>query len=742
MPISLRGVIFDFDGPIFDGRDASQKALARTFDRFEASTGRPDISANTLPLYGPNALIALAYADIPAATANLADICDFYRETLKAGERQGKVVSGIQLLLQDLKARDIKCAILSSRATAELVELVTHLGLHGFMDEIWGKDAPLGQKPDPAAVRALAGKLSVAPNELVYVGDSDRDFDVTAGTGVTYYHAAWTGEPSSRAYTGCRALLRNVADLEAVLRDTPASQLASHRNMPSTLKGAIRVDRLVFYAGAGVSVQSGIGGWDDHYFPILQQLKMSLWAGQTTYSLPQLLQLVAAESARAQDVYDRFKQSFMQRKQKRPNAYHYAMMRSGASRIWTTNYDQLFEAALASGNFPHSVVRDDGTLMENFANSHLIVKMNGDFEHAKYAIDLEWDLVFLEEQFDLAERHRREIWRLFEDDYRSSAIVFVGTSFTDPALRRLLSSAAKAVPRTRFWHHLLVKAAEHPADRIVEAMYVENMKRMRIETHLFKEYSDIERWVRQIAVIAIRPIVGFSGTAKQEKGVLVPDGVLDGGTIKTSDIEALCLRMGRALVQRDFRVTSGHGPGVGVPVVEAAFEGNANAARFYLRRRGSTQFSRTAPAVVVSDEGAGRADADFGRMRERFISELDILVAMGGSSRDGGPSGTEIEINMALERSIPVVILKQAGGIAAQCKAKMMANLGVTYSDPKVASLVRKVNEELDAVGPAALPAHVDNILVNQIEDLIAVSIGSEGRRAGDDDGVANQRRW
>ncbi|MBR0974634.1 HAD hydrolase-like protein [Bradyrhizobium japonicum] len=742
MPASLRGVILDFDGPVFDGRAASQKALTTTFDLYEPTVGRPDIAVNTLPLYGPNALIALAYADIPAAAAKLTEICDFYRKTVKACERQGKIVSGVQTLLQDLKGRDIKCAILSSRETAELVDLVTHFGLHGVIDEIWGKDAPSGAKPNPVVVRALAGKMNIAPNELVYIGDSDRDYDVTQGTGVAYYHAAWTGEPSSRAYTGCRALLRNVADLEAVLRDTPAPQLGSHRNMPSTLKGAIRVDRLVFYAGAGVSVQSGIGGWNDHYFPILQQLKMSLWAGQTTYSLPQLLQLVAAESARSQDVYERFKQSFANRKQKRPNAYHYAMMRSGASRIWTTNYDQLFEAALASGNFPHSVVTDDGTLLENFANSHLIVKMNGDFEHSRYANNLDWDLVFLEEQFDLAERHRREIWRLFEDDYRSSCMVFVGTSFTDPALRRLLSSAAKAVPRTRFWHHLLVKAAEHPADRIVEAMYVENLRRMRIETHLFKEYSDIERWVRQIAVIANRPIAGFGGTAKQEDGVLVPDGVLDGGTITTSDIGTLCERMGRALVRRDFRVTSGHGPGVGIPVVEAAFEENPSAARFYLRKRGSSQFSRTAPAVVVSDGDAGRPDGEFGRMRERFVSELDVLVVMGGPSREGKPSGTETEINMALDRSIPVVILKQAGGSAARRKAEMMGNLGVTYSDPKVASLVRKVNEELDAVAPGALPAYVDTTLVDQIEDLIAVSIGSEGRRAGDDDGVADQRRW
>ena len=66
-------------------------------------------------------------------------------------------------------------------------------------------------------------------------------------------------------------------------------------------------------------------------------------------------------------------------------------------------------------------------------------------------------------------------------------------------------------------------------------MYVESLKRMRIETHLFKDYADIERWVRQVAVIARRPIIGLSGTAKQDdKGVLVPDGAFDGGAIKAA----------------------------------------------------------------------------------------------------------------------------------------------------------------------------------------------------------------
>ena len=51
--VALRGVIFDFDGPIFDGRAASHKALTTAFDKYEISVGRPSIAIDTLPLTVP-----------------------------------------------------------------------------------------------------------------------------------------------------------------------------------------------------------------------------------------------------------------------------------------------------------------------------------------------------------------------------------------------------------------------------------------------------------------------------------------------------------------------------------------------------------------------------------------------------------------------------------------------------------------------------------------------------------------
>jgi hypothetical protein len=72
----------------------------------------------------------------------------------------------------------------------------------------------------------------------------------------------------------------------------------------------------------------------------------------------------------------------------------------------------------------------------------------------------------------------------------------------------------------------------------------------------------------------------------------------------------------------------------------------------------------------------------------------------------------------------------------------MMQALSETYSDPNLAVMIRKLNEELDMVAPDVLPAYVSSTLIRQIEDLIAVSLSTFGQRAADGENMAALRRW
>jgi len=386
----------------------------------------------------------------------------------------------------------------------------------------------------------------------------------------------------------------------------------------------------------------------------------------------------------------------------------------------------LFEPALSKSTLDYRVAKNDQELLQKFGSQRLLIKMNGDFEAASYDSELNWNIVLLEEQFDLAEFRRREIWRLLEDDYRSKSIIFVGVSFRDYSLRRLIAAASKNMPRTRYRHYLLMKAPTHQAEWAMFQFYQKYLKRYSIETLCFRDFGAIDRFVRRVAIVANRPVIGFSG-AMTEAGTALPGGVLD-----SAGIGDLCKSLGRSLAERGFRVTSGHGRVVGIESVEGAFEADPLAARFYLRRRGTSQFSRLAPAVIVSDDSLEE-------MRARFIPECDLLFAIGGdaAAETGQPlSGTVSEIERARKLGIPVLILKQAGGAAGAYADRYLSQVDASYADKALAQRISSVNGSLHAVLPEELSAYFRSTLPEAIESLVAETFGSFTKQQGARDGL------
>ena len=115
---------------------------------------------------------------------------------------------------------------------------------------------------------------------------------------------------------------------------------------------AVGNGHFAFYAGAGISIPSGVGGWEEHYRPILSALSASYLENGT--DLPEALQLLAATPTRARKVFDAFSDSFML-KGATPNSFHFAMLRSGAEHVWTSNYDSLLESANTLGRFDRRI---------------------------------------------------------------------------------------------------------------------------------------------------------------------------------------------------------------------------------------------------------------------------------------------------------------------------------------------------------------------------------------------------
>jgi HAD superfamily hydrolase (TIGR01549 family) len=716
-------LVFDFDGPLFDGRAAASRALAATAEKFEERLAPQRFSLDHLPLLPPRALIALRYSEADLPSEQLQEIEVFYRERLAKAEDDIDVNLEIKRMLRQLHDSGTKVAILSSRRKESLMRRLRAGSIDKLVSVVHGRDSLPNPKPHPDALVQTARDLGVATTDLVFIGDSDADYECARDAKVPYYHILWSGEPSHGARAGAAAVFQTPADLREALGQPTSgvAELDSHR-LPEDLEEAIENHHLCLYAGAGVSVPSGIGDWQGHYRNVFQKLEAS-YLMDAKFELPELLQLLAAQPELAKRVFDRFRESF-DRPDVDPNPYHYALLRAQAERIWTSNYDQLFEKANATGGFGYTPVTNDHALLEHFRSRRLVVKMNGDFSAATYADSLDWDLVFTQEQFDLVERQRPEIWRLFEDDYRNRCLLFVGVSFRDAALRRIAAVARQKIPRTRYNHFLLARRASDPVQRRQEDLQAANLRRQSIQTVFFSDFEAIERFVADVVVAHRCPIIGFGGSFRglenaSEEELQASTSTLAGGSTNPSQVAAFGAALGKALAERGYRVTSGCSPVVGIPPVSAAFEAMPLRARFYLRTGGGTKYASTAPAIVVASGSDPNHDV-YEPMRKRFISELSLLIAYGSTERaDGRTPGAILEIEMAMSKQIPVLIVPQVGGAVAEYREKFLQGIDRAYPDPMLAKEIRALNLRIGDLPAAELTSFARSDLPEAIHELM-----------------------
>jgi hypothetical protein len=580
---------------------------------------------------------------------------------------------------------------------------------------------PEFHKPSGDFLRHFSRQANIQPTGILFVGDSDLDYLAAKDAGALYYHARWTGEPVSVAWKHASGVLDRLSDVVSIIESA-----SSGTNDSSVIewREAVEQNRFSFYGGAGISVGSGVGTWEDHYRPVLSRLSAGHLARDM--ELTEALQLLAANPLRAKRVFDAFRDSFAL-KNSSPNSFHYAMLRSGAERVWTSNYDTLFERANTVAHFGRAIARSDADVLDSPANHGSIIKMNGDFESAHFREDLEWGVVFLQEQFDRGERSRPEIWRLFEDDYRNRSIIFVGVSFRDPVLRRIIAIARQKIAKTRYNHYLLVKRDPDPATRLKQQMFADNLQRSSIVTIFKDSYQEILEFVQEVALTAYRPIIGFSGSVgrlpdsatEEELRLSVPEGM----ALAAGEIDRICRTLGAQLARRGYRVTSGCSLFVGMPPVEAAFTVDPSLARFYLREQGGSRYRRSAPAVIVKGREAGATK--YAAMRLQFVSELSALVALGGRSSSGQQSGTIQEVEMALDREIPVVLLKCVGGDVSNQYGRLRQRMNSAYKDDKLRDVISDANDKVDRVPAGALHDFARDRLPDLLTGIMLTAMGS-----------------
>ena len=291
--------------------------------------------------------------------------------------------------------------------------LIANSGLTELFDGVAGRDSAANRKPAPEGLQQLAELFGVSDmREVLVIGDSDVDHQSARNAGTEYLHAGWSEEPNTVAQRLPERVIKRPEHLVSILRDEVLRDEDAVRawsgKAPDALTDAIDKGDLGWFAGAGVSIPSGLGSWETDYLPMLAHVGLGWMTNYHDLPLPEVLQLGCTEVQTAQALFDSFQRKFGGTY--KPNGYHLAMVRSRVPRIWTSNYDQLFERAISNtGVSGIRTVCHDKALLDHFQTGNLVIKVNGDFEKGAWDDQLDWQLVATQEQFDKADKRRPEI---------------------------------------------------------------------------------------------------------------------------------------------------------------------------------------------------------------------------------------------------------------------------------------------------------------------------------------------
>lgn len=172
----IKAAVFDLDGTLADTLESiaysANKAIeAFGFNGFEVERFKK--------FAGDGADTLLKRCLEAAGDSNLEyfeRVQDKYRESFKTGCLHNvKPYDGITELLNELKKRNIKIAVLSNKPHDRAVDVIEDLFGKGFFDIILGHCKERPKKPSPDTALFIAEKFDVSNEECIYIGDTNTD---------------------------------------------------------------------------------------------------------------------------------------------------------------------------------------------------------------------------------------------------------------------------------------------------------------------------------------------------------------------------------------------------------------------------------------------------------------------------------------------------------------------------------------------------------------------------------------
>lgn len=187
-----KACIFDLDGTLTDTLESLTVSVNKTLNEL----GLPNITSEQCKYFvGDGARKLIERALIASGDKNLTLIeqgMEIYgRVFQKYCTYHVAPYEGVLDLLQELKKRGVRLAVLSNKPHAQTKDVVATYFEPGTFSFVQGQQEGIPRKPNPTALLWIAEKMEVSPEECIYIGDSDVDMHTGNGAGMVSVGVTW-----------------------------------------------------------------------------------------------------------------------------------------------------------------------------------------------------------------------------------------------------------------------------------------------------------------------------------------------------------------------------------------------------------------------------------------------------------------------------------------------------------------------------------------------------------------------
>ena len=187
--MSYRVILWDMDGTTLDTLTDLQNAVNHMMRLYSM----PEISADKTAHSLGNGAVHLIECAVPDGTPHevTEKIIPEYKAYYDANCLiETRPYPGILQLMEELKAAGCSQAIISNKPENAVKELAKHF-FDGLLDAAIGEKPSVRRKPAPDTVLEAMRLLNAAPEECVYIGDTEVDIATAANAGIDCLQVAW-----------------------------------------------------------------------------------------------------------------------------------------------------------------------------------------------------------------------------------------------------------------------------------------------------------------------------------------------------------------------------------------------------------------------------------------------------------------------------------------------------------------------------------------------------------------------